>query len=363
MDDRAQPDVKVPKVPSEPEPAPEPEADDDLPFVHFATISAPPKGERWLVEDVWPREATGILGGGAKLGKSMLTIEMAVAVASGTALFGVYAVQDPGPVLICSMEGQRWLAPDRLRKVARHRGVSDGTSLPIAVLDRARLRLDDPADLKRLVGAIKRRKPKLVILDPLVRFHTADENAAIGGISKVLDDLRWIQRTCKVCILVVHHNRKNVRRGDRPGVGLRGSTDIHAWGDVNWYLRDKGKSELSLAIEHRAAAAPDPIRLRLVGDDEHLRFDVLGDHDPGGECEPAADTVVERVTEALRGASDGLGFGELRVQLGIGAPAVSMALKALEVSGAAMKRGRLWVLRTVPGAAPGATPVRNAKPG
>ena len=283
------------------------EPDDDLPFVRYSDIEVPPEADRWLIDGLWPLDAVGILGGSSKLGKSILTVETAVAVASGEPLFGVYPVNEPGLVLICFMEGQTWLAPDRIRKVARFRGLGANAALPIEVLDRARLRLDDTDDLRRLMGAVQRRQPRLIILDPLVRLHTADENASIGGVSKVLDDLRFLQRTCRVCILVVHHNRKNVRRGERPGIGLRGSTDIHAWGDCNWYLRENGKTGVTLTVEHRTAVSPDPIRLQLAGDDEHLHFDILCDGSEPDENEPPVTGVAERVIEILRTSPRGSG--------------------------------------------------------
>jgi hypothetical protein len=47
------------------------------------------------------------------------------------------------------------------------------------------------------------------------------------------------------------------------GQGLRGSTDLHAFGDSNLYLR-RLRGQLLLTMEHRAAAAPEPVGLELV---------------------------------------------------------------------------------------------------
>ncbi len=339
------------------------EPDEDLPFVHFDGIEVPDEGNRWLIEGVWPAGGVGILGGGPKLGKSILTTEMAVAVASGQPFLGVYEVADPGPVLVCSLEGQRWLASDRVRKVARFRGVADDASLPIEILDRSGLKLDTPADLRRLAGAIRRREPKLVILDPLVRIHDSDENAAVGGISKVLDALTWLQRTCGVCILVVHHNRKHIRKDDRPGLGLRGSSDIHAWGDANLYLRERRKTELTLLVEHRTAANPDPIRLRLVGDATELHFDVLDDEAAPGQERATVETIADQVIAVLEVESSGLGFGPLREAIGMRAPDVMAAIKALAASGRLDLVKRRWCLRSVPPSAPLAGGERNGDGG
>jgi len=322
--------------------------DDDLPFVNYEQLPVVPEKDRWLVEELWPQASVGILGGGAKLGKSVLTAELAVSVASGEPFLGIYDVSSPGPVLICSMEGAPWLAPDRLRKVARHRGVAEGTALQIDVLDRARLRLDDPSDIRCLVGAIRRRSPRLLILDPLVRLHSCDENAAVGGISSVLDELTAIQRTHRVSILLVHHVRKNVRRGDRPGLSLRGTSDLAAWGDVNWFLRESGKAGITLTVEHRTAAAPDPLRLQLIGDDQTLHFDVGGEGPIENGERLTLESIADRVIGVLDKEATGLGFGALRDAIGIRAPSVMAAIRALEASRSIHKVNRRWCLRSVP---------------
>ena len=52
--------------------------------------------------------------------------------------------------------------------------------------------------------------------------------------------------------VLVHHTRKNAAGGISAGLGLRGSSDIHAFGDSNLYLR-RAKEHLVLSTEHRAA--------------------------------------------------------------------------------------------------------------
>jgi hypothetical protein len=52
-------------------------------------------------------------------------------------------------------------------------------------------------------------------------------------------------------------------RGAATGQGLRGSGDLHAFGDSNLYLR-RTKEHLVLSSEHRAAAASAPVYLELI---------------------------------------------------------------------------------------------------
>jgi hypothetical protein len=50
------------------------------------------------------------------------------------------------------------------------------------------------------------------------------------------------------------------------GQGLRGSSDLHAFGDSNLYLR-RTRERLVLSSEHRAAAAAPSVYLELVAAD------------------------------------------------------------------------------------------------
>jgi len=63
---------------------------------------------------------------------------------------------------------------------------------------------------------------------------------------------------------MVHHARKRAGN-ERPGQSLRGSSELHAWGDSNLYLRRVPKVEdcVELTIEHRAAPSANGIHLRL----------------------------------------------------------------------------------------------------
>ena len=102
--------------------------------------------------------------------------------------------------------------------------------------------------------------PRFLLLDPLVRLHRLDENSA-ADISKLLGFIRDMQRTYHAAIALVHHASKKHRA--QPGQALRGSSDLHAFGDSNAYLARR-KDRIILTLEHRAAKPPNPIELRLA---------------------------------------------------------------------------------------------------
>jgi RecA-family ATPase len=116
--------------------------------------------------------------------------------------------------------------------ISRHRGL-DLRRADLHLITSPSLRLDQEFDKERLAATVAAIRPRLLLLDPFVRLHRSDENDS-GAISAILADLRTLQRTFDVAVLLVHHSRKN-GRGPQ-GYALRGSGDLYAWGDAYAYL-------------------------------------------------------------------------------------------------------------------------------
>ena len=95
-----------------------------------------------------------------------------------------------------------------------------------------------------------------------MRLHGIDENNA-GEVAGLLAYFRSLQRQLDLSVVLVHHTRKNAAGGVAAGQGLRGSSDLHAFGDSNLYLR-RSRERLVLSNEHRAAPASPPVYLELV---------------------------------------------------------------------------------------------------
>ena len=174
---------------------------------------------QWLVDTLWGEQAVGIVGGEPKCGKSILALDLAVAVAAGVPCLRHFAPARSGPVLLFAAEDAGHLVRKRLNGVARAAGARFET-LDIAVIDVPRLRLDDSDDRHRLQQTVQRIAPRLLILDPLVRLHSVDENA-VADIAPILGFLRDLQRRFETAVLLVHHARKGGAM--RPGQALRGN--------------------------------------------------------------------------------------------------------------------------------------------
>jgi hypothetical protein len=270
------------------------------------------------------------------VGKSWLGLDMAVSVASNTACLGHFPVEHRGPALVYLAEDALPLVRERLAGLCAHRGIALG-SLDVHVITSPRLRLDDASDLASLVTCVERLEPHLLLLDPLVRLHTGDENSS-SDISALLGDLRELSRAHDLAIVVVHHMSKH--RGRDLGQALRGSGDLYAWGDENAFLvRTRG--ELLLTLEHRASASPEPMPLTLVTAEHGAHLELSGQ---GDEHARPKTPLSETVRQALAEVGRPLSRGALRQRLRVNNQRLGDVLKELERDGHVSKSAAGWSL-------------------
>jgi hypothetical protein len=159
------------------------------------------------------------------------------------------------------------------------------------------LRLDHDGDQARLRRTLDRLRPKLLVLDPLVRLHACDENSS-QEIAGLLGYLRDIQRCHHVAIILVHHLGK--KSHGQLGQSLRGSGDLHAWGDDFAYLTRKA-DEILLTLEHRSAPTTEPIKLRLVAEPSgvQVHLQVAEPIEPESSADGVPVSLAEHVMLAL----------------------------------------------------------------
>jgi hypothetical protein len=267
-----------------------------LPVCAARDLAAVPDERRWLIEGLWGADAVGIVGGEPKCCKSFLALDMCVSVASGAPCLGQFPPAQVGRVLLYAAEDALPVVRRRLERIALSAGATFA-DLDIQVITAPTLRLDLADDRERLKETVRALSPKLLVLDPFVRLHNVDENAS-GEVARLLGYLRALQRTFNLSVVVVHHARKDNGKG-RAGQALRGSSEFHAWGDSNLYLRRAG-DDLTLTIEHRAAASSGGLAVALVEDGERLALRAI---DPEATLAAQRRRAVERApTERVKRA-------------------------------------------------------------
>jgi RecA-family ATPase len=274
-----------------------------------------------------------MIGGEPKTYKSFLALDMAVSVASGTPFLRRFPVHQTGPVLFFPAEDSLAIVVRRLQGICAAAGVCF-KSLAVEVITAPVLRLDTDVDRSRLMKTVESIRPILLILDPMIRLHRIQESDSMQ-ISELLSHLRVMQREFHMAIALVHHFRKDSNRS-RPGQALRGSGDLHAWGDSNLYLR-RHHSQSILTVEQRAAREEESILVQLIESGPALSLNAVVDT-------PIADPVdaspLQRVLRALDGLDGPASIERIRQISGLKTSTACSIVAALREQGVVVRDGR-----------------------
>ena len=305
---------------------------DTFRFCPAKELESQPAGQQWLIDSLWGKSAVGLIGGQPKCCKSWLGLDMAVSVASATPCMGKFQVKSSGSVLVFLAEDGCAAVRNRIEAICSHRRL-DINMLDLYAITEQIIRLDLAGDQQRLEATVKVLRPKLLVLDPLVRLHCGDENSA-ADISLLLGFLRQLQRTYDIAIVLVHHASKKHRA--HPGQALRGSSDLHAFGDSNAYLTRKN-DRIVLTLEHRSAKPLDPFDVQLVSNN-----DGTATHLELASCQQSESILSDRLLPLLRGAEKPLTRTSIREKLRINNQKLGDTLTDLEEKGAVIRSVKGW---------------------
>ncbi len=305
--------------------------------------------KKWHIESLWGYESVGIIGGEPKCCKSWLALEMALSIATKTPCLGLFAINRPGLCLAYFAEDSKQNTLLRFQNLCQSKRL-DPATVPLLLIDAPVLRLDEEKDRQKLETTVAKYKPALLVLDPLVRLHSLDENSA-REMAGLLSFIRGLQRKYNLAIILTHHSSK--KRRSRPGQALRGSSDLHAFGDTNLYL-SKAKEGIRLQIEHRDAPSDEtPLFMKLMGADKkepvHLKI-VTSEN---------AQRLPTSKTESEKNTPDGVQAGilavisknklpikgsEIRRELALRKSTVFSNIRELEQKGRITKTSDGWCL-------------------
>jgi len=298
-----------------------------------AELGEEPAPPSYLIDQLWAERGVGIIGGEPKCGKSFLALHLAVAVASGSACLRRFDVRAPGRVLLFAAEDALSTVHQRLQGITHAAGLRL-QDLDLYLITAPSVRLDLERDRQRLHNTVAHLRPRLLVLDPFVRLHRVDENQ-VAEVAPLLAFLRQIERTFSAAVCLVHHLRKGASHL-RSGQALRGSSELHAWGDSNLYL-SRSRERLRLSVEHRAAAAPDDLYLQLPTAGGPLALCLSEPPIDQGPRSGAAQSPRARVLEVLGGAGEPMTLAALRAAAGMRTQTLCDTLTALLADGAVRK--------------------------
>jgi hypothetical protein len=120
-----------------------------------------------------------------------------------------------------------------------------------------------PQEIERTLEEYEKRGEPidLLVIDPLVNFHSGDENLA-QDMTKLINTANRF-RNRGVAVILVHHLGKS--SGDKANVGhkLRGSTVLPGWYDTHLCLEWVGEEGRKLSFELRNDETPEVKSLTL----------------------------------------------------------------------------------------------------
>ena len=327
----------------------------ELPVSRMGDIEPLEEGERWLVEGFLSRESITVLAAAPKTGKTWVSLALAVGVASGTAALGRYPASTRGPVLVFPAEDDPRAVRERVAGLCKGAGL-DLSELELDIITAEQVLLDNPEDRRRLERVLEARRPRLVVLDPLVRLHSGAESY-VGHVAELFGYLRTLQRRYGLAVLVTHHLAKNRGRSSQPGSAMRGSGEIHAAYDHGAALERMRDGRVALTLEHRVAQSPDPVAFQLlvdVDDGVRFRFTEIEEEEPDQELPKREVTphrrptqgLRERVIEALSSSTQPLSQARMREGLKVRNESLTEVLRGLQSDGVAVHLGRMqgWIL-------------------
>ncbi len=222
-------------------------------------MSVPDRPPQWLVEDIIARGDCGFIAGEPRTYKTWLLCALAVSLSTREDFLG-FEVPRRRRVLLLAEEDNRRRLQARLRCLLA--GRKPPASLRIGV--QLGLKLDDERWLKRLRRVIRVFRPALVLMDPLRRFHSLDENSN-KEMGRLIDILNAIRRKYHCGFLIVHHSRKLKPGGSRHGRGgqeMAGAGALHGWSEASLYLTWKD-GMLVVTPEHKDVPALHPFRIAV----------------------------------------------------------------------------------------------------
>lgn len=187
--------------------------DNRYPALHVGDLCRRVFPKRKMLLGPWlPERSLSMIFGARGVGKSYLTLSIAVAISGGREFLGWAAT---GKQSVLYVDGE--MAADHLQTRVKQLGGAEASELPLHFIARdlyhdAMPTLDDPHLRGSIEWAIKTNNVKLMVLDNLSTLWSGRENEA-----EAWDDMqRWLLdlRSKGVSVLIVHHANKG---GDQRG--------------------------------------------------------------------------------------------------------------------------------------------------
>jgi hypothetical protein len=193
-----------------------------------------------IVDGIIGERSLNLLAGEEGGGKSLLAMNLGVAVATGAPTFLGYAVKKHGKVLYLNNELSFQVFVSRFKCMRRAITSQQLAQVQNFLTPEFVKPLSDSWD--DICKVIVQEEPILVILDCLYWAHDRKENDS-SEMKEIMRKFVELRDKYSVAVIVVHHTKKGVKNEAMHNDNIRGSQVFSASADTNILLRRSGTDE------------------------------------------------------------------------------------------------------------------------
>jgi putative DNA primase/helicase len=270
-------------------------------FVEAVKFTAStPTTTRFVVDGVIQEGGNGAVIGEPKAGKSLVMLDLVIAVSTGTPWLGKKTERKKTALI--SREDYPGMTAQRLQNLFRGAARAldfEGWCWINTRQQTPTFLLEDDAQVSCLIDELRAERVEFACFDVFRKLHTAEENDNTE-MQVILNQLSKIQNEVGCALAVVHHTNNS----DRGSIfrRIRGATAIHGW--TEWAVgvsvvnpEEKPREWIrKVEFETKAACPADPVYFQIEAgaDTLHLR-----------SCEPrdaAGPRPVRNAASFMKGA-------------------------------------------------------------
>jgi len=251
----------------------------------------------WIIDNLIPKYGLVILSGKAGVGKSMLALHLAHAIANGGYLFGILPIHCRGRVLIIDNENYPGLYLQRVTALGLN-PLED-----IDVLNLSEFAIDSGKSLEWLTKVLGENKYSLIVLDSWTNLvRRIDENKA-GEVGPVLSRLRQLAYEYCCCFVLIHHLRKNLPYAVDPRDELRGSSVLMNEADIVLVMQNFSKDGIRIlrTVKQRYG---EERAFEVQFSNQNGKLEILGRRIEAAEAQSEVVKALEAIVQYLEAKSD-----------------------------------------------------------
>lgn len=207
----------------------------------------------WLIEGYIPKGGLAVLYGPSGGGKSFITLDWALSVATGREWFGHPVIK--GPVVYVAGEGKGGLGK-RLEAWEMDKRLFVLNDIYFITVPVQLMVRDEVLAFVELMDTLP-EKPSLVIFDTMARCMVGGDENSARDVGQFVAGADLIRDMVGTAVLIVHHTSKG-------GTVERGSGALRAAADAMIGLTPEDDTMLLMVDKQKDGTPAEPISLRLV---------------------------------------------------------------------------------------------------